>query len=804
MNRDTSSHDLLRQQNRGVIEAPFPADEAKPYAFVSYSHLARNRVFPVMKALYEQGFRLWYDEGLEIGEDYYATLKKHVKECAVFLLMASRESAKSGYINEHEIPQALGFRKPIVVCYLDPGVEFETLALSDFPGGTPEEMPRILSAVDGYSRGERRTARGHQVRVNPVVADREQLYAFEVCPGGVRLTKYRGKESSVEIPAEYPPDTGIRVVELGNVFWNYAPLRRVVIPPTVHTISPGCFQACGDLEDVTVPASLAYMRTDGVRSAFMDQDYSFLPDHQSQKVVMTVHTPPGSPAVRLFRYLSMFEGNPISTHPWTDFSKVRIVTDLEEESPEETEKTAYASYAREAAASVLPILSRLQDQRCRLVCEPVGSESSVSPDYLRAAAFLAFVDRVWLRDGGQELLLQAMRESRPVCIYKLEECELPGDVSALDSVHQLLHNYGSERERAAKLVNWLTEAGCRNEYDVAYFDYSASGGAVRLTGCADAARFVTVPAKIADRKVKKPSLEIFNRRNMLEHISVEEGCPFFSAQDGLLMDKAGKILLLCPRGMQGDVRVPDGIRDVRKEAFAGCGKIRSAVLPEGVRRLGKRCFQGCGRLFSVSLPRSLRKMKKSLFEECASLEEIALPENIRKLPKTAFFECRALREVSFPEGLRTVGSNCFAECASLSGVRLPDSVRKIKVYAFSNTAVRSVSFPRRLRKISLGVFFSCGRLTSVEIPGHVRRIGMSAFRSCAQLRQVILCWGVRWIWTGAFSGCTELRLAEIPPSVRFIAKDAFANCPALAVRCKEGSYAWKYCLKNGIKAEPLP
>ena len=59
------------------ITAPFPADEEQPYIFVSYSHRDRKRIFPILRRLYEKGWRFWYDEGLEIGDAYDEVLRAH-------------------------------------------------------------------------------------------------------------------------------------------------------------------------------------------------------------------------------------------------------------------------------------------------------------------------------------------------------------------------------------------------------------------------------------------------------------------------------------------------------------------------------------------------------------------------------------------------------------------------------------------------------------------------------------------------------------------------------------------------------
>lgn len=69
------------------IVAPFPADEEKPFIFISYAHADREYVFPIIKNIYEKGWYVWYDEGLEIGDNYYQTLQEHISNCSLFLFL---------------------------------------------------------------------------------------------------------------------------------------------------------------------------------------------------------------------------------------------------------------------------------------------------------------------------------------------------------------------------------------------------------------------------------------------------------------------------------------------------------------------------------------------------------------------------------------------------------------------------------------------------------------------------------------------------------------------------------------------
>ena len=89
------------------IRVPFKPDEESPYIFISYAHDDRARVFHIIKRIYEMGWRVWYDEGLPIGENYYASLASHINNCSLFLLFVTNNSVKSEFVSEHELLQFL-------------------------------------------------------------------------------------------------------------------------------------------------------------------------------------------------------------------------------------------------------------------------------------------------------------------------------------------------------------------------------------------------------------------------------------------------------------------------------------------------------------------------------------------------------------------------------------------------------------------------------------------------------------------------------------------------------------------------
>ncbi len=50
------------------MDRPFPAYKGdEPYIFVSYSHEDDGFVYPEIRWLKDQGFNIWYDEGITPG-----------------------------------------------------------------------------------------------------------------------------------------------------------------------------------------------------------------------------------------------------------------------------------------------------------------------------------------------------------------------------------------------------------------------------------------------------------------------------------------------------------------------------------------------------------------------------------------------------------------------------------------------------------------------------------------------------------------------------------------------------------------
>ena len=91
---------------------------SEPYLFVSYAHKDDARVYPVLRALHERHYRIWYDEGIEIGANWPQTVAEHLRNASLVLVFISGQAVISQNC-QREINYAVSQRKSCLVVGLD-------------------------------------------------------------------------------------------------------------------------------------------------------------------------------------------------------------------------------------------------------------------------------------------------------------------------------------------------------------------------------------------------------------------------------------------------------------------------------------------------------------------------------------------------------------------------------------------------------------------------------------------------------------------------------------------------------------
>lgn len=96
-----------------------PYGGKEPYVFVSYCHKDRDAVFPVIERLARDGYRVWYDEGIDPGSEWPEIIAQHLSGCTVCIAFLSAQSLNS-HNCRREINFALMKKKPLITVVLEP------------------------------------------------------------------------------------------------------------------------------------------------------------------------------------------------------------------------------------------------------------------------------------------------------------------------------------------------------------------------------------------------------------------------------------------------------------------------------------------------------------------------------------------------------------------------------------------------------------------------------------------------------------------------------------------------------------
>ena len=185
--------------------------------------------------------------------------------------------------------------------------------------------------------------------------------------------------------------------------------------------------------------------------------------------------------------------------------------------------------------------------------------------------------------------------------------------------------------------------------------------------------------------VDRPTLA---KWNTLSHIYLQ-GNDNFKDINGVVFSKDGRRLIFYPPQRKDDSYcIPDGVKIVAEQAFAGQQYLKKVMMPDSVRMLCPGAFYGCSNLEMVKMSDQLQEINSATVFE----------------PKGVFQDCTSLRDVVFPPELRYIGDRAFSGASAIEKLELPDNLEEIGRYSFEGTQVRKIYLPKSLRCVGNGAF----------------------------------------------------------------------------------------------------
>ncbi len=206
----------------------------------------------------------------------------------------------------------------------------------------------------------------------------------------------------------------------------------------------------------------------------------------------------------------------------------------------------------------------------------------------------------------------------------------------------------------------------------------------------------------------------------LTAIHASENSDAFASFSGILYDKTGGEVVVCPPGREGVVELPLSLTSVRSGAFANASKVtafsldvkKETYLQDGkeeerlienqyfsvrdgilyskdMKRLVQ--FPG-GKSGSIIIPNTVEVIGKEAFAYGGRVTAVEIPESVRIIEKMAFGYCSALQTVQLPAGLVSIGKQAFVWCTSLGQVFIPSSVTYLGSRTFFKSSLAAVTF----------------------------------------------------------------------------------------------------------------
>lgn len=209
------------------LQTKFEAYTGKePYLFVSYSHRDTAKVYPILDALYDRKYRLWYDESCETGNDFRDELRERIEGSEAVLLFVSESSMSSPFCGM-EIIVARENGKRLYPIYLDNAAvppAFQIL-LANTHHGSSDNMDKLIKSM---------------------VRDLPAVTMDRLTTEGVVLKKCEDNGKTIEV------DEGIREIS-AEAFKGRRALHNIKLPESLESIGLESFRGCTNLKEMYIP-----------------------------------------------------------------------------------------------------------------------------------------------------------------------------------------------------------------------------------------------------------------------------------------------------------------------------------------------------------------------------------------------------------------------------------------------------------------------------------------------------------------------------------------------------------------------
>lgn len=307
----------------------------------------------------------------------------------------------------------------------------------------------------------------------------------------------------------------------------------------------------------------------------------------------------------------------------------------------------------------------------------------------------------------------------------------------------------------------------------------------------------TIPATITELKPF-----VFTKSENLKSVILPQGLTFIG--DGAFFES----------GIES-ISIPASVESIGGFTFYCCSDLKSVVFEEETKldTLDYSVFEYCTSLSDIVIPDSIKKIGNETFAGCTSLNKINISENIEYIGSNAFEDAGVLINTDYVNGIKYIdkwavecslsavnpvvedgttgiADGVFADNSDVQTIDIPASVTKLTIWAFygsenitgifvdsANKNFTSIDGNLFSKDLSTIIFYAAGKPEeSYTLPDGVKEIGDWSFGNVLNLKEVVMPTSVEVIGEYAFCGCVLLKNAELPQKLKTIKLAAFLDC----------------------------
>ena len=707
-------------------------------------------------------------------------------------------------------------------------------------------MPETLTQIDDGALKNLRYL--ETLTFSPIFSD-YQVGMFENATG-LKTVNF-GEGTLTAIPDRFfkgctsfvSPNAFTGVLSVGeSAFEGCTALQSLSFDDSLSSIGTKAFQNCTALESVHIPDSITYVSTAAFRNdvsltAFQMPEYLYTVAASAFSGCTSLKT------VTWSKYLQTIEGNAFENTALTEtvfpaslqsigaYAFAGIGT-LESIVLPENLNTIGSSAFSDTGIQTLKLPKSVTTlgngawMNCAALQE-VQWEAAVTKIPANTFEHCTALSQIELPDGIVEIGTRAfsgneslMKVTLPRTVQRIESAAFEGcsaltDILLWPDVEEIAADAfancasltirgwkGSAAEKAAASQGMSFTAA---DQEISYTLNAAQDGYL-VSGCDENTVLLVLPAVHDGLPVVGTAENAFTNCKYLQEVRMEAESAYLQVCDGVLLDAAGKTLLLYPARRAGtDFVIDENVTTIADYAFAHCQNLRSLTIGTQVETIGDHAFDAVNDALclvvqdgspaqlwasahgvryaseSTSFSYRLEGDKAYITGYTGTLPDVVVPAVIDGYPVYAIENLRSpiLTHVVVSEGIEVIGESAFQRyfnrdegyyVSNLVSVTLPQSVKKISDFAFAGQ--------QNLQEITLGgvteigrcAFDNCLMLTQITLPDTLTTIGVQAFESSG-LTSLTIPVNVTSLGDSFITDCsalTSLYVAEENPNYEIV------------------------------------